>query len=435
MIKNTKNQSTLYKKNRKKLTGLIPKSSLLILHSNDEMPRNGDQTFPYRQDSNFYYFTGIDQEKSVFMLHKDQNGATSAYLFIIKSNPLLEIWNGHRLTLDEATEVSGIKQVFTLDDFDFKLRELMLKSDQVFLNQNEYLKFITEVEVRENRFTKTLKQQYPTHEYKRAAPLLTKLRLVKEPEEIDVMQKACDITENSFYRVINTLKPEMNEYEVEAELTYSFLKQDASGHAYAPIVASGKNACVLHYITNDMVCQDGDLLLLDFGAEYKNYAADCSRTIPVNGKYTDRQRACYEAVLRVQKKAIALFVPGNSINIVDVETKKMMEQEMINLGLFSQEDVNQQEKEFECLSKYLMHGVSHFIGLDVHDVGDKDTPFEKGMVLTIEPGLYIPEENIGIRIEDNIMVDDVPVNLMKNIPKEIEDIERLFETVRRENQS
>jgi Xaa-Pro aminopeptidase len=297
----------------------------------------------------------------------------------------------------------------------------------MYLNYNEYVKLSTNVVSRDLRFAKQIKENFPAHQYYRLAPIITDLRLVKEPEEIALVQKACDLTESAFKRVCKFIKPGVMEYEVEAEMTHEFIRNGASGHAYQPIIGSGKNGLVLHYTTNDHKCNDGDLLLMDFGAEYANYAADCTRTIPVNGKFTKRQKDCYNAVLRVQKKATKLFVPGNSPDMVNKTVNKLMEKEMIGLGLFTEEDVKQQDPDKPLYFKYLMHGVSHPIGLDVHDVGSKYTTFKKGMVLTLEPGLYIAEENIGIRIENDIMVDDEPVDLMKGIPREVEEIEGLME--------
>ncbi len=417
----------LFIRNRKKFFGKLPEKSLIVLHSNDEMPRNGDQTFPFRQLSDFFYLTGLDQEKCILMLapdHPDEN--LREMVFTIQTSPEMVTWNGHRYTKEEVTEVSGIKTVHWLDKFDSQLRNMMLWSEHVFLHQNEYPKFNTDVPVRNERFIEKLKTEYPLHRYSRLAPLMKKFRSVKEPEELELMQKACDITRDAFIKVLETTEPGVKEYEVEAEMTHTFLKNGASGHAYPPIIASGDNACILHYIDNDKTCKDGDLLLMDFGAEYGNYAADCSRTIPVNGKFTPRQKECYEAVLRVQKEAEKLFVPGNSINIVDKKVKKMMEKEMIKLGLFTEEDVKNQDEKSPMYFKYFMHGMNHFIGLDVHDVGDKDMPFEEGMVLTCEPGLYIPDEHIGIRIEDDIVVGETPRNLMKDIPKEVDEIEKMM---------
>ncbi len=421
-MKYQKIDNELFVKNRAKLRKFLPKTAIAIINSNDEMPRNGDQDFKYRQNSDMFYLSGIEQEKSVLLLDPDGDDI----LFIIRPNELMETWTGHKLTKDEAKKIAGIDNVQYLDAFESTLKIILDKKENIYLNRIEYLKYETEIAYRDIRFTEWIRKEYPLHSYNRLAPLLATCRMVKEKEEIALMQKACDITNIAFHKVFEALKPGVNEYEMEAVLTYHFLKNGASGHAYHPIVASGKNALVLHYVDNDQECKDGDLLLMDFGAEYANYAADCSRTIPVNGKFTDRQKECYEAVLRVQKEALNYFKPGFSIKKMNDLTNLLMEKEMIALGLFTAEDVKNQKADSPMYFKYMMHGVTHFIGLDVHDVGGKDDVFREGMVLTIEPGIYIKEEGIGIRIEDNIVVADEPINLMKNIPKEVHEIEKLF---------
>jgi Xaa-Pro aminopeptidase len=413
--------------NRKKLTNALEKNSVAIINSNDELTRNGDQDFPFRQSSDLFYLTGLEQEKCILTLcpdHPDEN--LKEIVFTIKPDEQLETWTGHKYTKEEVKKISGVKTVKWLEDFDMTFRDLAISSDNIYVNLNEYAKYQTEVDYVSNRYAMKIREMYPAHNLKRLAPLLTQQRLVKEPEELRVLQIACDITNKAFGRVLSTVKPGMMEYEVDAEITYEFLKNGARGHAYQPIIASGKNALVLHYVENSNECRDGDLLLLDIGAEYNNYAADCSRTIPVNGKFTERQKQCYEAVLRVQKEAIKLYVPGNTIDSVNKTVWKMMEKEMIKLGLFTEEDVKKQDPEQPLYTKYLMHGVAHFIGLDVHDVGGKFVKFEKGMVLTCEPGIYIKEEGIGIRIENDIVVDEKPVDLMADIPREVDEIEELM---------
>ncbi|MCF8374701.1 MAG: aminopeptidase P N-terminal domain-containing protein [Bacteroidales bacterium] len=416
-------------RNRKKLQKKLKKNSLVILHSNDEMPRNGDQFFPFRQNSELFYLSGLEQEKTILCFYPDHSDEKMREIaFIIEAEKSHEIWYGHKYTIEEATYISGIDTVKFLKDFDSILRELLLQADQVYLFQNEYPKFSTDVPERNLRNARQLIHDYPTVRIERLGPVLTGLRVCKEPEEIEQIKEACRITKQAFHRVLSFVKPKVFEYQVDAEITHEFLWNGCKGHAYAPIVAAGKNACTLHYVSNKSVCQDGDLLLLDFGAEYRNYAADCSRTIPVNGKFSKRQRECYEAVLRVFKKAKQLFVPGNSIKKVNNTVNKWMEDEMITLGLFTKEEVEKQDERDPLYKKYFMHGTSHFLGLDVHDVGEKDRVFEKGMVLTCEPGLYIEGEGIGIRIENDIMVDEIPVDLMADIPVEVDDIERLMKS-------
>ena len=417
----------LFKRNRKKLSDRLEGKSIAILNANDEMPRNGDQYHRFRQNSDLFYLTGIEQEKSILLLAPGfPEKQYHEILFIRKSNRELETWEGHKLTAEEARKISGIKTILYLEDLDQIVQNLQAGCNTFYLNANEYPKFITDVESRDSRMTMYLKEKYPLHEYARLAPVLWDLRCIKESEELALIETACNITETAFLKVLNYLQAGMYEYEVEAQLNYEFTRRGSSGPAYAPIVASGKNACTLHYVSNDMKCKDGDLLLLDFGAEYANYSADCSRTIPVNGKFTSRQRECYEAVLRVFKKAKKLFVPGNTIRLVNKQVSKLIEDELIVLGLICKEDIENQDANHPLYMKYFMHGTSHFMGLDVHDPGDKDKPFEKGMVLTCEPGIYIKEEGIGIRIENDILVDEMPKDFMENIPLEIEEIENLM---------
>jgi Xaa-Pro aminopeptidase len=338
--------------NRKKLTNALEKNSVAIINSNDELTRNGDQDFPFRQSSDLFYLTGLEQEKCILTLcpdHPDEN--LREIVFTIKPDEQLETWTGHKYTKEEVKKISGVKTVKWLEDFDMTFRDLAISSDNIYVNLNEYAKYQTEVDYVSNRYAMKIREMYPAHNLKRLAPLLTQQRLVKEPEELRVLQIACDITNKAFGRVLSTVKPGMMEYEVDAEITYEFLKNGARGHAYQPIIASGKNALVLHYVENSNECRDGDLLLLDIGAEYNNYAADCSRTIPVNGKFTERQKQCYEAVLRVQKEAIKLYVPGNTIDSVNKTVWKMMEKEMIKMGLFTEEDVKKQDPEQPLYTK------------------------------------------------------------------------------------
>ncbi|PID93892.1 MAG: X-Pro aminopeptidase [Bacteroidetes bacterium] len=417
----------LFVDNRRRLAAMLKPSSVAVVVANDEMPRNGDQFFPYRQNSDLFYLTGIEQEKTLLLLcptHPQES--YREVLFIVKADPLEEQWNGHKLTLEEARAISGVKSVKYLDALDVVLRELFFWAKRAYLAINEYPKFFPEVPNRDVRFAKQIKEQYPLLKIKRLFPLIAALRQVKQPEEVGLIKRACEITGVAFDRILKSLAPGMKEYEVEAMMTYDFLRLGANGHAYQPIVASGKNACVLHYVTNDGALADGDLLLMDFGAEYANYAADCSRTIPVNGKFTPRQKACYNAVLRTFRKAQSLYVPGNTIQKINQAVFKMMEEEMIGLGLFTREEVERQDPQNPCYAKYLMHGVCHPVGLDVHDVGGKEEPLPEGQVLTLEPGIYLEEEGFGIRLENDIMVADVPVDLMAHIPIEVDEIEALM---------
>ena len=418
--------ASFYAGNRKKLAGKLAKNALAILHSNDEFPMNGDQCLPFKQNSDLFYMTGLDQEKCILTLFPDHpQESMREMIFTVKTSDLMVTWYGHKYTLEEASRVSGVRTVKWLDEFEDILRDLVVRADVIYLDANESNRFTTEVPVRDVRFAKRLLEEYPTHRFDRLAPVITPLRQCKQKPEIEATDKACRITRDAFLRVLKAVKPGMKEYEVEAEITYEFMKQGANGHAYAPIVASGISACVLHYISNDKPCNSGDLLLLDFGAEYANYAADLSRTIPVNGKFTKRQKECYNAVLSVMKRAQKLIVPGTTIDKINAEVVKMMEKEMIKLGLFTEKDVKNQDPSSPLYFKYYMHGNSHFIGLNVHDVGLKQDVIKPGMILSCEPGLYVKEEGFGIRIENDILVTQKgPVDLMKDIPVEVEEIER-----------
>ena len=417
----------MYIRNRAKLVEKLKPSSLAIVNSNDEMPRSGDQTYIFRQNSDMFYLTGLDQEKCILTLcpgHPVES--MREMLFTVKTNDLMVTWNGHKYTMEQVRQVSGIQTVKWLDDFEITLRDLVSRVQVIYLNQNEYPKFITDVPLRDNRFALKMRQDFPVHSYERLAPIVTDLRLVKEPEEIMQMQKACDLTNEGLRRVLKFVKPGIKEYEVEAEFSHEFIRKGSQGHSYPPIIASGANACILHYNTNFNNCNDGDLLLMDVGAEYGNYAADMTRTIPVNGKFSTRQRQVYDAVLRVLKAATAILKPGTTIDAWHAEACKLMEKELIGLGLISEDDVKNQAADSPAYFKYYMHGTGHFMGLDVHDVGTRQTKFEKGMVMTCEPAIYIPEEGIGIRLENDIMVAEVPVNLMAAIPIEPDEIEELM---------
>lgn len=399
---------------------------MVIIQSNDQMPRNGDQFYPFRQNSSFIYFTGIEQEKSVLVIDKNAEGEYREVLFLLKPNKDLEIWEGHKLTKDEATEISGVSDVKWLEELDSYVQLKAVERNTFYLNMPENPKFHTEVKGPEIRMHESLKTKFPLHTYKRLAPIVHSIRVIKEHEELEIIKKACKITKEAFLRVLDKTQPGSMEFEIEAEITYEFLKQGSSGHAYAPIVASGKNACVLHYIENNEECKSGDLLLMDFGAEYGNYAADCSRTIPVNGKFTSRQRELYDACLSTFKFARSLMIPGTSINEMHKKVGEFWENKHIELGLYTKADVKK-NPETPLWKRYYMHGTSHFLGLDVHDVGSKDQPFEPGMVLTCEPGIYIPDENIGIRLENDILItEEGNIDLMDDIPIEPDDIEHLM---------
>lgn len=407
---------------------LMPSGSIAIFEAAEKMPRTGDQYFAYRQQSDFFYLTGIEYENSALLIYPDcPNPTFREILFIEDYDVVKATWEGHLLLKGEATAISGIQTVMSFNQFDAVLHECMNYAQNVYLNLNEYIKFFPSNESKQLRLVKKLKEKYPLHSYQRSAPLLETLRTVKSQHEINLIGQACTITGNAFERVLKTVSAGKFEFEIEAEITHQFTIERANGHGYCPIIASGENACTLHYTANNQKLENGTLLLLDFGAEYANYTADLSRTIPVDGKFSQRQRACYDAVLRVFKAAVPLYVAGNTIDQINSAVWKMMEAEMVHLGLFSQQDVNNQSADAPMYRKHLMHGVAHHIGLDVHDVGSKFTPLAPGMVLTCEPGLYIRNEGIGIRIENNILItENEPIDLMKHIPIEADEIETLM---------
>ena len=418
----------LFIENRKNFAAKMKKNSLAIFYSNDEQPQIGDQFFNFKQSSDFFYLTGISQEKTVLILYPDSPIAEfKEVLFTLKTNEHIAVWEGHKFTQEEATEVSGITTIKWLDEQGFILNQLMAYAHNCYLNRYEYPKYQSEVESRESRLNAKLKKQFPEHQYHRSAPILNALRLIKSDLEIELIKQACEITNKAFRRTLKFIKPGISEFEIQAEIEHEFTINRSEGHAYAPIIASGKNACVLHYIDNHEVCKDGDLLLFDFGAEYARYASDMSRTIPINGQFTERQKAVYNAVLRTQKTLIANMTVGTNLKELEELAKKLTEKELIDLGLYSQENKAKEKEPFDLLKKYFMHGISHHMGLDVHDVGDRLQPLTIGMVLTCEPGIYIKDENIGIRLENDILITkDGPVNLMADIPIEVDDIESLM---------
>lgn len=420
--------SEFYKNTRKKLLNRLPQKSMAIVFANYQMPRNGDQYYAYRQNSDFFYLTGIEQEQSVLVVQSASPGKEAKeVLFLLRSNPDLEIWEGHKLTHAEATGISGIQTVQYIDELEQYIHSQIADIDSFHFNLPENGRFKPEVEGKDHHYAHLLMKKYPLHEVKRLAGIMHDLRLKKEPEELEQIRKACSITREAFLNVLHKTHAGLMEYEIEAGIIYDFIRQGASGHAYAPIIASGKNACHLHYTENDTRCVDGELLLMDFGAEYGNYAADLSRTIPVNGRFTKRQLDLYNATLRVMKVARRLMKPGTTINTYHKEICQLWEEEHIKLGLYSLADVKKHKGEHPLWYKYYMHGTSHFLGLDVHDVGNRDIVFEPGMVLTCEPGLYIAEESTGIRIENDILItEDGNIDLMADIPIEAEEIEALM---------
>jgi Xaa-Pro aminopeptidase len=419
----------LFVKNRAKLTFALAPKSIVILSSNDIMPTNADGTMGFKQQTDLFYLTGIDQEETLLILYPDApEEHLKEILFVKETSELIAIWEGHKLTKKEATEISGIKNVQWAENFDAILKTIIYSAESVYLHANEHIRNASLVETQNDRLAKKIKENYPLHTINRLAPLLNTIRMVKESAELEALQKAIDITEKAFRRVLSFTKPGVSEFEIEAEFIHEFIKRRSGGFAYTPIIASGANACVLHYISNELPCQDGDLLLLDVGACYGNYNADMTRTIPVNGRFSPRQKEVYLAVQSVLDFASELMKPGIFWVDYQKEVERFMEGQLIDLGLFSRKDAEKQDPNAPLFKRYFMHGVAHHLGLDVHDVWDKYKPFEAGMVLTCEPGIYIREEGLGIRLENNLLITENGTdNLMKHIPIHWEEIEQLMQ--------
>jgi Xaa-Pro aminopeptidase len=421
--------SDLYVENRKKFAQQMKVNTLAVFNSNDIYPISADSSIPFQQHRDILYLSGVDQEESILVIFPScSNERHKEVLFLKETSELIAIWEGEKLTKDSAFEVSGIKTVYWLEQFPVIFKQMMAEAEGIYLNTNEHLRANTEVETREDRFIKKVKGDYPAHQVHKSAPIMHRIRSVKEQVEIELLQRACKITEAGVRRLLKFIKPGVWEYEIEAELAHEFLRSRSQGFAYTPIIASGKNACVLHYIENNQLCNDGDVILLDVGAEYANYSSDLTRCIPVNGRFTTRQKAVYNSVLNVKKQAEQLLVPGTIMAEYHKEVGKFMEAELLQLGLIDQTDIKNQNPEWPAYKKYFMHGTSHFLGLDTHDVGIWSEPIQAGMVFTCEPGIYIPEEGLGIRLEDDLVVSSTgsPFNLMKDIPLEAEEIEDLM---------
>jgi len=418
----------LFTNNRKNFVSRIKPHSIAIFNANDEFPRSGDQTFLFKQNADFFYLTGIDQEQSILILFPDcPNLLYKEVLFLRQTNEHIAVWEGHKYTKEEARAASGIENVFWLSEYDAILHSIINYAEHIYINTNENDRFSFEVPYRDLRKLQELKLKYPLHHYERSAPIMRDLRVIKSDIEIELTKTACAITRDAFIRVLKFVKPGVAEYEIEAEVIHEFIRQRATGHAYSPIIASGKNAIVLHYVDNNQVCNDGDVILFDFGAEYANYNADMSRSIPVNGRFTERQRAVYNAVLRVMRAATKLIVAGTVWNDYQDEVGKIMTGELIGLGLLNKHDVEKQDPKMPLYKKYFMHGTSHHLGLDVHDFASRYKPFEVGNILTVEPGIYIPEEGLGIRLENNILITaNGNIDLMADIPVEADEIEAIM---------
>lgn len=420
----------LYINNRKRLVNELQAGSAAVFNANDIMPTNADGTMRFRQNNDLFYLTGVDQEETILLLFPDHpEKKFREVLFLRETSEMIATWQGHKLTKEEAQALSGIETVLWITDFHRVLNTALTMggAEFVYLNTNEHYRADVAVETRDSRFIKWCKEKYPLHKYKRIAPIMSKLRAVKSKEEIDQLQVACDITNSAFRRVLKFVKPGVKEYEIEAEFIHEFLRKGSRGFAYEPIIASGANSCVLHYIENDKACKAADILLLDVGAEYGNYNADMTRTIPVSGKFTRRQKDVYNAVLRIKRAAMKLLKPGAQYFNYHKEVQKITESELIKLKLIDKTDLKNQKPERPLFMKYFMHGTGHHLGLDVHDTGNMFSKMQVGMVWTVEPGIYIKEEGLGIRLENNMVIEKNGVkDLMKNIPIEAEEIEDLM---------
>lgn len=415
----------LFTENREKFTRHLKPKSLAIFTSQDVYPTSADGHLPFKQHSDILYLSGADQEESILVLFPDAHKEElKEVLFLKETNDLIAVWEGAKYSKEEAFEISGIKTVFWLSEFERVFNEMAVNAERIYVNGNEHLRAHVETELRQDRMTKWLKEHYPAHEYERSQPILHLVRGTKSEKEIAVMRQAAEVTRKGYERVLNFLKPGVWEYELEAEFMHEFLMNRSRGFAYTPIIAAGNNANVLHYIENNDQCSDGDLVLFDVGAEYANYTCDVTRCFPVNGKFTERQKEIYNAVLRVHDGAIAILRPGIMLDDYHKKVGELMTAELLGLGLLTQEDVDNEDPNWPAYKKYFMHGTSHYLGLDVHDYGLWTVPVEEGMVFTVEPGIYLPEEGIGIRIEDDIVITkEGHENLTRAIPKTVEEIE------------
>lgn len=422
-----------YREHRARFRQHLEPGGLAIFHSNDVMPTSADGTLPFRQASDILHLTGIDQEETILLLFPDAaDPKDREILFVRETNEHIAIWEGAKFTQAEATALSGIATVLWTSAYEATVKRLMPQAQKLYLNSNEHLRQSNEVETREERLNKALRERYPLHELRRSAPIMHRIRSRKTAEEVEQMKRAIAITGKAFRRVCGFIRPGVKEYEIEAEITHEFIRNGSRGHAYTPIIASGYNACVLHYITNDQTCNDGDVVLMDFGCEYGGYASDLTRCVPVSGRFTKRQKDVYNAVLRVKDAATQLLRPGTLLADYHKEVGRIMESELIGLGLLDKHDVAKQDPERPLYKKYFMHGTSHFLGLDVHDVGLWNEMIQPDMVFTVEPGIYIREEKLGIRLENDILTTrDAPIDLFADIPVEAEAVEELMASATR----
>ncbi len=421
--------SLFFSGNRDRLRALLKPNSIVIIRANDIYPTNADGSMAFKQNSDLFHLTGVDQEDTVLVLMPDAvDPKEREVLFVKETSEHIAVWEGAKLTKEGARAATGIERVEWSSAFDGKLHRLVPQAEHIYLLTNEDLRDPVVVETANDRFIRDCQRRYPLHRYERLAPLMQRLRIIKQPTEIQMLQRACDITEAGFRRVLGFIKPGVGEWEIEAELVHEFVRRGSRGFAYGPIIGTGKNACVLHYLENDQRCQDGELVLMDVAAEYAGWNADLTRTVPVNGKFTPRQRQVYDAVLRVVRGANAILRPGLRPLEYQQQVLAMMEAELIGLGLIDAQAAKEQGPDKPLVKKYFMHGTSHHLGLDVHDVAPPHEPFAEGMVFTIEPGIYIREENLGVRLENDVLIGkDGNLDLMSHIPIEAEEIEALMQ--------
>ena len=425
-MKYTRLPSAVFTKHRQRFMAKLKPNSIAVFNANDIYPISADSTLPFEQHRDLFYLTGIDQEETILILCPDaKDPKHREMVFVRETNAHIAVWEGHKLTKSEAAAVTGIDHVQWTTDFEASFLELAKQAENIYINTNEHYRAKVETQTREDRFIEWCKQQFPKKNYEKSNFILQGLRGVKDPEEIAHIQQACDITEKGFRRILGFVKPGVWEFEIEAEFSHEFLSNRSKGFAYTPIIASGANSNVLHYIENSQQCKAGELILMDVGAEYGNYASDMTRTIPVSGRFTSRQRAVYEAVLKVKDEATKLLIPGVLWKDYHVEVGKLMSSALVDLGLLAKKEVSYNT---EAYKKYFMHGTSHHLGLDTHDYGLLDEPIKANMVFTVEPGIYIPDEGFGIRLEDDVVVQatGAPVNLMTNIPIDPDEIEALM---------
>ena len=421
--------SSFYKNARNKFGKLLAQKSLAIFNSNDIYPIGADSTMPFQQHRDIFYLCGVDQEESILLLFPDAVEAKHReILFLRETNDHIAVWEGAKLSKKQAVQLTVIETIYWLSEFNRVFQELSTQCERFYFNTNEHYRQAVETQTREDRFIKWCKKQYPAHGVAKSNPILQQLRSVKDEEEIAQIQQACDITEKGFRRVLSFIKPKVWEYEIEAELIHEFIRNRSRGFAYTPIIAAGNNANVLHYTENNQQCKAGDLVLMDVAAEYGNYASDLTRTVPVSGIFNDRQKAVYQSVLHVKKEATKLLIPGTIWKEYHIEVGKIMTAELLKLGLLDKTDIQNESTEKPAYKKYFMHGTSHQMGLDTHDYGLLHLPMEANMVFTVEPGIYIPDEGFGVRLEDDVVIQKTgtPINLMESIPIEIEEIETLM---------